>query len=67
MVEAGRSTTDPKRRAEYYEKAQVIFKYERPWMTMAHSTVYIPMSQKLEGFIMAPNGSVSFENVYVRP
>ncbi|WP_222613814.1 ABC transporter substrate-binding protein [Undibacterium seohonense] len=67
MVEGGRSTTDPKRRAEYYEKAQVIFKYERPWMTMAHSTVYIPMSQKLEGFIMAPNGSVSFENVYVRP
>lgn len=67
LVEAGRSTTDPKRRAEYYEKAQVIFKYERPWMTMAHSTVYIPMSQKLEGFIMAPNGSVSFENVYVRP
>jgi peptide/nickel transport system substrate-binding protein/dipeptide transport system substrate-binding protein len=67
MVEAGRSTTDPQRRAAYYEKAQVIFKYERPWMTMAHSTVYIPMSQKLEGFIMAPNGSVSFENVYVRP
>jgi peptide/nickel transport system substrate-binding protein/dipeptide transport system substrate-binding protein len=67
LVEAGRSTTDPQRRAAYYEKAQVIFKYERPWMTMAHSTVYIPMSQKLEGFIMAPNGSVSFENVYVRP
>lgn len=67
LVEAGRRTTDPKQRAENYEKAQVIFKYERPWITMAHSTVYIPMSRKVEGFIMAPNGSVSFENVHVRP
>lgn len=67
LVEAGRATTDPQQRAVHYEKAQVIFKYERPWMTMAHSTVYIPMAKNVEGFIMAPNGSVSFENVFVRP
>lgn len=66
LVESGRATIDPQKRALSYEKAQEIFKRERPWMTIAHSTVYIPMSREVEGFIMAPNGSVSFENVYVR-
>lgn len=66
LVESGRATTDPQKRALSYEKAQVIFKRERPWMTIAHSTIYIPMAREIEGFIMAPNGSVSFENVYVR-
>lgn len=66
LVESGRATIDPQKRAASYEKAQEIFKRERPWITMAHSTVYIPMSREVEGFIMAPNGSVSFENVYVR-
>ena len=37
---------------------------ERPWITMAHSTVYIPVRKDVVGFIMAPNGSVDFENVY---
>ena len=64
LVESARATTDQKKRIALYEKAQEIFKRERPWITMAHSTVYIPMSRDVEGFIMAPNGSVSFENVY---
>ena len=66
MSEAFDILSDPKKRAVSYEKAQEIFKRERPWMTIAHSTIYIPMAREVEGFIMAPNGSVSFENVYVR-
>jgi peptide/nickel transport system substrate-binding protein/dipeptide transport system substrate-binding protein len=66
LVESGRASIDPQKRALSYEKAQEIFKRERPWMTIAHSTVYIPMAREVEGFIMAPNGSVSFENVVVR-
>jgi peptide/nickel transport system substrate-binding protein/dipeptide transport system substrate-binding protein len=46
-----------------YEKAQEIFKRERPWITMAHSTIYIPMQADMKGFVMAPNGSVDFEDV----
>jgi ABC-type transport system substrate-binding protein len=64
LIDAARATPDPKTRAVLYEQAQVIFKYERPWITMAHSTVYIPMRKDVQGFIMAPNGSVDFENVY---
>jgi ABC-type transport system substrate-binding protein len=64
LIDAARATPDPKARASLYEQAQVIFKQERPWITMAHSTVYIPMRSDVQGFIMAPNGSVDFENVY---
>ncbi|MGQ5521644.1 ABC transporter substrate-binding protein [Chitinimonas sp. PSY-7] len=64
LVEAARATTDQKKRVALYEQAQVIFKRERPWITMAHSTVYIPMWRDVKGFVMAPNGSVEFENVY---
>jgi peptide/nickel transport system substrate-binding protein/dipeptide transport system substrate-binding protein len=63
-VEAGRATIDVKKRISHYEKAQEIFKRERPWITIAHSAVYIPMSPDVEGFIMAPNGGMDFENVY---
>jgi peptide/nickel transport system substrate-binding protein/dipeptide transport system substrate-binding protein len=64
LIDAARANPDPKLRRELYEQAQVIFKRERPWITMAHSTVYIPMRRDVQGFVMAPNGSVDFENVY---
>ncbi len=63
-IDEARATPDVKKRQALYEKAQEIFKYERPWITMAHSTVYIPIRKDVVGFIMAPNGSVDFENVY---
>jgi peptide/nickel transport system substrate-binding protein/dipeptide transport system substrate-binding protein len=64
LIDAARATTDAEQRKALYEKAQQIFKYERPWITMAHSTVYIAYRHDVHGFIMAPNGSVDFENVY---
>ncbi|MEJ5999881.1 ABC transporter substrate-binding protein [Paucibacter soli] len=64
LINDARATPDPKKRIAMYEQAQEIFKRERPWITMAHSTVYIPVRRDVQGFIMAPNGSVDFENVY---
>lgn len=64
LVEEARGMTDPAKRAKLYEKAQVIFKRERPWITLAHSMVYIPKRKDVKGFVMAPNGSLDFENVY---
>jgi peptide/nickel transport system substrate-binding protein/dipeptide transport system substrate-binding protein len=64
LIDDARATVDPKKRAVMYEQAQEIFKRERPWITMAHSAVYIPLTRDVVGFIMAPNGSVDFENVY---
>jgi peptide/nickel transport system substrate-binding protein/dipeptide transport system substrate-binding protein len=64
LIDTARATPDPAKRIAMYEKAQEIFKRERPWITMAHSTVYIPIRKDVVGFKMAPNGSVDFEGVY---
>ncbi len=64
LIDEARATPDQGRRNALYEKAQEIFKRERPWITMAHSTVYIPIRKDVTGFKMAPNGSVNFEGVY---
>lgn len=64
LIDEARATPDAAKRNALYEKAQEIFKYERPWITMAHSTVYIPVRKDVVGFKMAPNGSVDFEGVY---
>jgi len=64
LINEARGSTDTKKRMALYEKAQVIFKKERPWITMAHSTVYIPVRRDVQGFVMAPNGSADFEDVY---
>lgn len=63
LLDQGRATTDQAKRNQIYEKAQEMFKRERPWITMAHSTVYIPMLSDVKGFIMAPNGGMDFEGV----
>jgi len=64
LINAARAETDRPKRLAMYERAQEIFKRERPWITMAHSTVYIPIRNDVVGFKMAPNGSVDFEGVY---
>ncbi|MDT9001858.1 ABC transporter substrate-binding protein [Paucibacter sp. APW11] len=66
LITEARGSTDPQRRIALYQQAQQLFKRERPWITMAHSTVYIPVRKDVVGFIMSPNGSVDFEGVYRR-
>ena len=64
LVQAARAEVDETKRLAMFDKAQVIFKHERPWITMAHSSVYIPLRKDVVGFVMAANGSVDFEGVY---
>ncbi|MBV8635666.1 MAG: ABC transporter substrate-binding protein [Burkholderiaceae bacterium] len=64
LVDTARMTTDQDKRVKLYEKALEIFKRERPWITLAHSAIYIPMTNDVKGFVMSPNGGVIFENVY---
>ncbi|HEY4080870.1 MAG TPA: ABC transporter substrate-binding protein [Burkholderiaceae bacterium] len=64
LIDEARATADPDKRKELYIQAQEIFKRERPWITMAHSTVYIALRKDVHGFAMTPNGSVNFEGVY---
>lgn len=64
LVDAARMSTDQNHRIQLYEKAIEIFKFDRPWITLAHSAVFIPMTSDVHGFIMAPNGGIRFEDVY---
>jgi ABC-type transport system substrate-binding protein len=64
LIDEARSTPDTARRVALYEQAQQLFKDERPWITMAHSRVYIPVRKDVRGFKMAPNASVDFEGVW---
>jgi ABC-type transport system substrate-binding protein len=64
LIDEARATPDQASRSALYERAQEIFKHERPWITMAHSSVYIPIRKDVRGFKMAPNASVEFEGVW---
>ena len=49
LLQKGKATTDQAERTKIYEEAQVVFKREAPWLTIAHSKVFMPMSQERLG------------------
>jgi dipeptide transport system substrate-binding protein len=65
LIEEAKKTTDMKKRTELYKKAQVIFKEEAPWVTIAHSTVFRAMSKKVKNYKMDPLGADLFSQVSV--
>ncbi|TCD11921.1 ABC transporter substrate-binding protein [Oricola cellulosilytica] len=50
-------------RAALYKQAQEVFKREAPWATIAHSVVFMPMRDNVEGYVMDPLGGHNFEGV----
>ncbi len=50
-------------RTPLYEEAQVIFKEQAPWATIAHSVVYMPMRPEVEGYVVHPLGGHIFNRV----
>lgn len=63
VLEKAKATSDMAERTKLYEEAQVMFKAQAPWNTLAHSTVVMPMSKKVTGYVMSPLGSHAFDNV----
>ena len=64
LVDDARRTTDQKLRVQLYEKSLEVLHHDRPWINIAHSAVSIPMTSDVQGFVMAPNGGMRFEDVY---
>ena len=62
LVQAKR-TTDVAKRTELYMKAQEIAREEAPWVTIAHSVVYMPMRQNVTGYKIDPFGGHVFYGV----
>ncbi|MTH35599.1 ABC transporter substrate-binding protein [Paracoccus limosus] len=63
LLAKAKASSDHAERVKLYEEAQVIFKKEEPWATLAHSTQYVPMRKNVTGFVQSPLGDYTFENV----
>lgn len=50
-------------RQPLYEQAQVIFKEQAPWATIAHSVVFMVMRPEVEGYVVHPLGGHIFSQV----
>ncbi|HET7795985.1 MAG TPA: ABC transporter substrate-binding protein [Rhizobacter sp.] len=66
LINKAKQTNNLAERTRLYEQAQVVFKREAPWVPMAHSVVYQPMLQNVEGYKMSPFGSVQFYGVSLK-
>ena len=62
VIEAKR-TADQAERTRLYEEAQVVFKEQAPWVTIAHSVVFKPIREEVEGFKIDPFGGHYFYGV----
>jgi len=63
LVVAAKRTADVAERTRLYEQAQVVFKKEAPWVTIAHSVVYMPMRKEVVGYKVDPFGIHQFYGV----
>ena len=50
-------------RAKLYEQAQVVFKEEAPWITVAHSIRFDPLRKEVQGYKMDATAHHYFNNV----
>jgi dipeptide transport system substrate-binding protein len=63
LLQKAKVTADVAERTKLYEQAQVIFKEQAPWATLDHSTVFVPMTKAVSGYVMDPLGSHRFDGV----
>ena len=63
LIQKAKVTSDIKERTKLYEQAQVIFKDQAPWITVAHSVVFKPVRKEVDGFKIDPFGGHYFYGV----
>jgi dipeptide transport system substrate-binding protein len=63
LVVKAKAINDQGERAKLYEQAQVIFKQQAPWFTIAHAVQLKPMSKKVANFKLSPFGRHNFYGV----
>ncbi len=66
LVLKAKVTTDVKERTKLYEQAQVIFKEQAPWFTIAHAVQLKPISKKVIDFKLSPFGRHDFYGVDIK-
>jgi dipeptide transport system substrate-binding protein len=63
LVTDAKTVADQEKRIELYEEAQVVFKEEAPWVTIAHSVVFKPVRDEVVDFKIDPFGGHVFYGV----
>jgi dipeptide transport system substrate-binding protein len=63
LVQKAKVVSNPAERAKLYEQAQVIFKQQAPWFTIAHAVQLKPVRKEVIGFKLSPFGRHSFYGV----
>jgi dipeptide transport system substrate-binding protein len=63
LLRKAKSISDVGERTKLYEEAQAVFKEEAPWVTIAHSIVFMPMRKEVVGYKIDPFGGHIFYGV----
>jgi dipeptide transport system substrate-binding protein len=63
LVQKAKVVSNPAERTKLYEQAQVIFKQQAPWFTIAHAVQIKPVRKEVIGFKLSPFGRHSFYGV----
>ncbi len=67
LVTRAKRTSSLPERTRLYEQAQVVFKREDPWVTIAHSVVSTGMRKEVENYRIDPFGGHLFYGVDLAP
>ncbi|WP_296492621.1 ABC transporter substrate-binding protein [Rhodoferax sp.] len=63
LVMKAKTISNPAERTKLYEQAQVIFKEQAPWFTIAHAVQIKPVRKEVIGFKLSPFGRHTFYGV----
>lgn len=63
LVMQAKVVSDKAERTKLYEQAQVVFKEQAPWVTIAHSVVFMPMRKEVVNYKIDPFGAHIFYGV----
>ncbi len=63
LIQKAKVEPDQDERARLYEEAQVVFKDQAPWDTIAHSVVFKPLRKEVQDFKIDPFGGHIFYGV----
>jgi len=66
LVVKAKAVTNPAERTALYQKAQVIFKEQAPWFTIAHAVQLKPVRKEVIDFKLSPFGRHNFYGVDIK-
>ena len=66
LVQKAKHVSDQNERTDLYKKAQVVFKEQAPWLTIAHSVQLKPVRKEVVGFKLSPFGRHTFYGVDIK-